>query len=238
LIGDLGYAVLREGSVARGTALMEESLALHQADGDDWGTAARLAELGAAAHARNELVAAARTYRDSVALLGGLGDRWLVAGPLAGLADLAASLGDGERAARLLGAVEEVRARSGGGLWPGAVPFWERAERSVRLALAVDERARQEQAGRRLRPVDLLAEADAVVRAVQGVAERPRGAGLSARELDVLRLLVAGKSNPEIAAALFVSPRTVATHVTHLFGKLGAVNRAEAVAQAVRRGLV
>jgi DNA-binding CsgD family transcriptional regulator len=62
-------------------------------------------------------------------------------------------------------------------------------------------------------------------------------AGLTRREVEVLRLLPRGLSNAEIAAALFVSPRTVQTHLTNLYGKLGVGGRAEAVAYAMARGL-
>jgi DNA-binding NarL/FixJ family response regulator len=61
---------------------------------------------------------------------------------------------------------------------------------------------------------------------------------LSARERDVLRLVVAGKSNKEIAAALQVAERTVKFHMTSIFNKLGAENRAQAVTIAHERGLV
>jgi Response regulator containing a CheY-like receiver domain and an HTH DNA-binding domain len=61
---------------------------------------------------------------------------------------------------------------------------------------------------------------------------------LSPRERDVLRLLVAGKSNKEIAAALQLAERTVKFHVTSIFNKLGAENRAQAVTIAHERGLV
>jgi len=61
--------------------------------------------------------------------------------------------------------------------------------------------------------------------------------GLSARELDVLRLLVEGASDAEIASALFISRRTVATHVRHIYDKLGVSSRAAAAAAAVRGGL-
>jgi DNA-binding NarL/FixJ family response regulator len=54
----------------------------------------------------------------------------------------------------------------------------------------------------------------------------------------VLRLLVAGRSDKEIAAALFIGMRTVQTHAEHLYAKLGVRNRHEATAVAVRRGLV
>lgn len=61
---------------------------------------------------------------------------------------------------------------------------------------------------------------------------------LSPRERDVLHLIVAGKSNKEIAAALHVTERTVKFHVTSIFNKLGAENRAQAVTIAHERGLV
>jgi DNA-binding NarL/FixJ family response regulator len=63
-------------------------------------------------------------------------------------------------------------------------------------------------------------------------------AGLSKRELDVLRGIVDGKSNQEIAAELFISPRTVETHVANILGKLGLASRAAVAVYAVRQGLV
>ena len=61
--------------------------------------------------------------------------------------------------------------------------------------------------------------------------------GLSEREAEVLRLLAAGKSNREIAAALVISTHTVAFHVTNIFNKTGASNRTEAAAYAHRHHL-
>ncbi|HRC62666.1 MAG TPA: helix-turn-helix transcriptional regulator, partial [Dehalococcoidia bacterium] len=62
-------------------------------------------------------------------------------------------------------------------------------------------------------------------------------AGLSAREVEVLRLIVEGKTNREIAAALVISERTVANHLAHIFTKIDADNRAAAAAFALRNGL-
>jgi len=70
------------------------------------------------------------------------------------------------------------------------------------------------------------------------LAERMTGPELTHRELDVLRLLMAGKSNKEIAAALFISEGTVKTHVNNILGKLGANDRTQAVTTALKRGLV
>ncbi|MBR7829460.1 response regulator transcription factor [Actinospica sp. MGRD01-02] len=63
-------------------------------------------------------------------------------------------------------------------------------------------------------------------------------AGLTAREVDVLRLIAAGRSNPEIAKELFVSEATVKTHINHVFAKTGARDRAQAVRFAYEHGLV
>ena len=74
---------------------------------------------------------------------------------------------------------------------------------------------------------------------VRGLTE-PRGRTglLSAREGGVLRLVAAGLSNRQIAEALSISERTVKFHVTAILNKLGADNRAQAVALAAERGLL
>lgn len=65
----------------------------------------------------------------------------------------------------------------------------------------------------------------------------PLPAGLSAREVEVLRLTVSGKSNRQIADELMLSERTVANHLAHIFNKTGTDNRAAATAFAIRHGL-
>jgi DNA-binding NarL/FixJ family response regulator len=67
------------------------------------------------------------------------------------------------------------------------------------------------------------------------LAHAPR---LSRREREVLALLAGGKSNKDIASALHVTERTVKFHVTSIFNKLGAENRAQAVTIAHQKGLV
>jgi DNA-binding NarL/FixJ family response regulator len=74
---------------------------------------------------------------------------------------------------------------------------------------------------------------------VEGVSHpRRRSSVLSGRERGVLRLVAAGLSNRQIARTLSISERTVKFHLTGLFNKLGADNRAQAVAIAAARGLL
>ncbi len=61
---------------------------------------------------------------------------------------------------------------------------------------------------------------------------------LTPREREVLRFLAEGRSNQEIANALSISPRTVATHIHNILGKLGVSSRAAAVAMALRQGMI
>ena len=62
--------------------------------------------------------------------------------------------------------------------------------------------------------------------------------GLTAREVEVIRLIAAGRSNPQIATELFISVKTVGNHVSNILNKTSLTNRAEAAVYAVRRGLV
>ena len=65
-----------------------------------------------------------------------------------------------------------------------------------------------------------------------------KGDALTARELELLPLLAAGKTNPEITDALFIGRGTVRNHVSHILAKLGAKTRTEAADLARRQGLL
>src|SRR6516162_2300413 len=93
---------------------------------------------------------------------------------------------------------------------------------------ALMDSIRRVNAGETCVPVDLAAK----------LAERVSGETLSAREIDVLKLMAKGKSNKEIGSALFISEGTVKSHVKAIFAKMNVVSRTEAVATATRRGLI
>jgi DNA-binding CsgD family transcriptional regulator len=82
------------------------------------------------------------------------------------------------------------------------------------------------------------------VEAVLGAAghrvpsRRAGPAGLTARELEVLALLARGQSNKEIASRLFISPKTVGSHVEHIYRKIDCSTRAEASLFVMQHGLL
>src|SRR5260370_1757113 len=62
--------------------------------------------------------------------------------------------------------------------------------------------------------------------------------GLTAREIEILKLLATGQANKQIARRLHISEKTVRNHVSHIYEKLGIYDRSQAVLYAVRKGLV
>ena len=80
---------------------------------------------------------------------------------------------------------------------------------------------------------------EAVAYAQRGRGERKRPssgwASLTPTELDVARLIIEGLTNKGIAARLFISPRTVQTHLTHIYAKLGLTSRVQLAQEAARR---
>ena len=136
-----------------------------------------------------------------------------------------------------------------------SAPF-ELARARIALARALIARGRAEAAAQEVRrAIDVLSElkADLEIARARGLlesmakteaiaAESPgeavRSAGLSSREIEVLRQVAAGLNNQTIAERLFVSEHTIHRHVANIFNKLSVSSRAAAVAQAARRGLL
>jgi DNA-binding CsgD family transcriptional regulator len=86
-------------------------------------------------------------------------------------------------------------------------------------------------------PDELLARLRRLVHRSRPAVARS-ASGLTPRELEVLELLADGRAPQEISAGLFISAKTVSTHIEHIFTKLGVSSRVQAVAVAYRDGLV
>jgi DNA-binding CsgD family transcriptional regulator len=243
-LSDVGTRLVEEGDRERGEAWVAEGLALHRELGNKHGAGNKLNDLGLVSHQAGDVRAAARHYGESVRLLWEAGDAWYLASPVEGLAAVAVDAGQAGQAARLLGAAAALRGRSGSTVWPAERARLGRAAAATRAALGEEGYAREAAAGRALPLADVVAAGTAVADALlapPSAAPPPSPAevvGLSPREQEVLRLLAAGRSNPEIAAAPFIGRATVKTHVVNILAKLGARTRTEAAAIAHHRGLL
>jgi non-specific serine/threonine protein kinase len=115
---------------------------------------------------------------------------------------------------------------------------------SARERLGAAAYAAAWEAGRALSPEAALAEAALLLTepipqdSREPLPTSPAPFDLTVREREVLRLLVQGQTNPEIAATLYISPKTAANHVTSILAKLGVETRTAAATHALRHGLV
>ena len=241
---DVGSAIAMSGDRDRGRRLIEEGLAIHQELGNKQGAGNHFSDMGFDALNEGDVLGATVNFGQSVRLHWEGGDRWYLASPIAGLAVLAASSGRATAAARLIGASSAIRERSGAPLWPEEQARVEQAAAAARAVLGDDGYGREFEAGRALALGDVVDEALSLADALQRAPSPERevapaaASGLSPRELEVLRLLAAGRSNLEIAEELFVSRGTVRTHVSSILAKLDAKSRTEAAAIAHREGLL
>jgi non-specific serine/threonine protein kinase len=152
---------------------------------------------------------------------------------------LASVAGRPRRAARLFGAAEALRETTGVKLADPA----DRAQRdrqveAVRGRLGAQTFALEWAAGREMAPDEVVRLALRIASAeTDGVADdssRKRASVLTRREMEVAVLVARGLTNRQAAEKLLVAPRTVETHLEHIFAKLGVQTRAEVAAWAVR----
>jgi ATP/maltotriose-dependent transcriptional regulator MalT len=223
------------GDLDRSQQLLEEARGLFQEVGYTHGTAWVLGELASVAREKHDNLHATRLQQDSLRLNRQTGDALGITICLNVLAGLALGRGKPELAARLLGAASKLT--EVGGFIPseGADPTRTLATARARLGEAAFER--HWAAGRTLSRDQAIEEALA-----EDPHARPTPAGqpsgLTARELEVLRLVATGRSNQEIGNELVLSVRTVERHITNLYAKIGARGRAEATAYAFQHGLM
>jgi predicted ATPase/DNA-binding CsgD family transcriptional regulator len=244
----LGVVAYGRGDLAEAERFLAEALAGPR---DRWpGAAAYALQLrGLIAAETDEPDRAAELLGQSLVLFRDLRLREGVSDALAGYAVLAARLGQGEVAARLFGAVAAMDEVSGALFGLPERATYERILAELRASLGEPDFVRAEAAGRALSREEAIAEATAIaasadgnpaLRASAAASGHPSAAtdySLTAREVEILRLVAQGRSNREIADELYISPRTAGTHVANVCGKLGVHNRAAAAARAYQLGI-
>ncbi len=237
----LGRAAAARGDRELAAAHHREALAIWERLRHPWGVPAALRDLADLAMLEGNATAAWPLYRESLEWWRRLREPFHVERCLAGLARVALARGQAGHAARLLGAAAAQREALGIVPSADARAEDERAAAAARAALGADFAALWT-AGRAA-PLDAivdeaLAPSTEAARTVPAPAVPPAGHGLRGRELEVLRLLVAGRTDREIAEALFIGRRTAQGHVANIFAKLGVHTRTAAATAALAAGIV
>jgi predicted ATPase/DNA-binding CsgD family transcriptional regulator len=255
----LGDVLRLEGDAARAAEAYGESLAVSRELGDPGTIAPALRRLGFVALYEQDYGVAAARLAEALVLIRGLRGARSIAPCLAGLAYLARAQGDQERAGRLAGAAEAHVGAFGRPQDALDALDYDRALAAVQAAgtdavflaayaegctMSLEEASAHASmlsltlAGtgtRRDTARPPLPTSDGTLAPDPRLWRRPHH--LTAREAEVLGLLAAGRTNSEIAADLVLSVRTVGRHITNIYTKIGARNRADATAFAVRHNL-
>jgi non-specific serine/threonine protein kinase len=236
----LGLVTFGLGDLELASNQCEEALTLQRMLGNEYGAMASLVYLGLIACERGDYQQAFAYYEESLALAEKQRTFLTVERSLAGLASIASLLGAPDIAARLFGMADAIRTTLGTTFnLPERVQY-DQARDSARALLGNDQFTATFTTGQSLDVNEMVAMGINDVRFL--LAPAPSDAtthpnGLTEREVEILRLVSAGLTNKQIAAQLFLSPRTVNTHLVSIFGKIDVTSRAAATRFALDNGL-
>src|SRR6266496_22935 len=234
-----GQVALQQGDAAQARSLLEESVTLYKKMEDRWHTARSLSGLARVEAVQSNYTAARTLYEESLALCREVGDK-NIASTLEGLADVVAVQGDPTWAARLWGAAESLRIAMGTLIPPVYQADYERSVAAARAQLGKEAFTIAWAEGRGMTPEHVLAEREpmseptpALTAPSSAAAAPPSHAGLTVREIDVLRLLAQGLTSAQISERLVIGLVTVNSHVRSIYSKLGVTSRAAATRYAM-----
>ena len=242
---NLAVAAFGEGKLDLARTLCEESLAIFRRLDVRGATAEVLASLGPMLGAMGEPESGLSTLTEALQLALSVGPRWVVAASLEGIANIAGGQMQEIVAVGLASGAAAIRAQIDVPVPPNWQSDLEQTLARARATLDQEAYAAAWARGHE-RPLPDVISAAAAVRITSSarvsrsvsVQETNHPSGLSPRELDVLRLLVVGKTDREIAETLFISPRTASKHVASILTKLDVASRGEAAVYASRHSLL
>lgn len=223
---------LARGDLALARRLVDEDVAAARG----WFVAHALTARTRVSMAEGELGQAERDAHDALARAGETRALLFVPDLLECLARLAGGAGDHLQAARLFGAAHGVRERTGivrFRVYDAEYATW---VEMTREALAKEEFDAAWNAGAAMSTDEAIAYA----RRGRGERKRPPSGwdSLTPTERDVVRLVSEGLGNKDIGTRLFISPRTVQTHLTHVYAKVGLTSRMQLAQEAARRSVL
>jgi predicted ATPase/class 3 adenylate cyclase/DNA-binding CsgD family transcriptional regulator len=233
----LGQLVLSQGDASTACSLGEESLVLSREMGDREGIAGSLLLLAKGTAFQGDHTAARALYEESLAITRTLGAKLDITSGLEGLASVVAVQGEPIWAARLWGAAEALREAINIPLPPFERASYERSVAAASAKLGEQALAVAWAEGRTMSPEQALAtQGKAMIptpistwpSSATPVKSPTSPAGLTARELEVLRLLATGLTDAQIAEQLVLSLHTIHAHLRTIYSKLGVTSRSAA----------
>lgn len=216
-----------EGDFETVKLVATEGARLSREAGDLYALCMMLLNLGGAALAAGDLNESKRRQEEALRIAYKIDDRIGQFYLLAALAYHATTSGRPRVAAQLLGASDAIRIGAGATVMAVLAPFIVQAEESASAALGASRYATEFEIGRRLSRDAAVRLALGESRAVAAASEDAGNGVLGKREADVARLVADGLSNKQIGARLFISERTVDSHVRSILNKLGVNTRAQ-----------
>ncbi|HUG16779.1 MAG TPA: LuxR C-terminal-related transcriptional regulator, partial [Thermomicrobiales bacterium] len=236
LLTNLGHAAQELGDLDLAAEHLAESQSVAMLIESQEALALVKHALGRLAYQRQDIPRAASLFRESLELYRDIGFTWGVARAIGKLAILAQHNRDAPRAARLFGCSDALHRRLASPMSRVQRQDHEPVIEATRAMLGdvAFDAAWAEGAAMSLEQAVAYALATG---ASQGAEQPDTLARLTPRELDVLRLVATGLTDAEVAERLFLSRRTVSSHLTSIYSKLGVSSRAAATRYAVDNGL-
>ena len=235
-----GQLAFSQGDLVTARSSAEKSVALYREIGHRHGTANALGVLGRVFVLEGDYATAQKLYEQSLAISCELKEKWVAAVFLVSLGEVVAAQRQLAWAAQLWGAAEAIRDVTGVPIPLLARAEYERSVSSARVHLGEKAFAAAWGQGRSMTPKQAFA--------AKGLKPAPTPTatvttpptypdGLTAREVEVLRLVAKGFTDARVAEALVLSPRTVHAHLSSVYSKLGITSRSAATRYAIEHDL-
>jgi DNA-binding CsgD family transcriptional regulator len=189
--------------------------------------------------AQGDFTVARRQYEESLAISDELGEQRVIAACLVGLGEVVAAQHKLTWATQLWGAADALQDSLGVSILPIELADYERSLSAARVHLGERAFAAAWAQGRAMTPQQALAAQGQKPTPTPTTAMTPSTypAGLTAREVEVLRLLAGGLTNQQVADKLVLSPRTVHAHISSIYSKLAVTSRSAATRYAIEHHL-